>query len=214
MSRREPVELDTLHGRPSISRRPGLTSNTWGPVEAEKSSPDSTDSRSEKGEGSESQYTDADSVASDAFESGAEEVSDDEGVSRRREGPQQVVRENEAENVGRVYDSLAVDMGRVSLSARERVSVATETETRPTTTHHNDFSEAEVREAFAAFDEDGDGLLDVHDVLSFFGALGETLTLHETAELIKLVDGDDDGRVDFDEFFDLATRSAQFVNAE
>ena len=75
-----------------------------------------------------------------------------------------------------------------------------------------DFTEAEVREAFGAFDEDGDGYLDVHDVQSFFEALGETLTVHETAELIKLVDKNDDGLVDFDEFFDLATRSAQFVN--
>ena len=30
--------------------------------------------------------------------------------------------------------------------------------------------------------------------------------------VIKLVDKNDDGLVDFDEFFDLATRSAQFVN--
>ena len=52
----------------------------------------------------------------------------------------------------------------------------------------------------------------MHDVQSFFEALGETLTVHETAELIKLVDKNDDGLVDFDEFFDLATRSAQLVN--
>ena len=64
--------------------------------------------------------------------------------------------------------------------------------------------------AFAAFDEDGDGLLDVNDVQSFFDALGESLTLYEVAELIKMVDGDGDGMVNFDEFFDLATRSARF----
>jgi hypothetical protein len=32
-----------------------------------------------------------------------------------------------------------------------------------------------VREAFGAFDEDGDGLLDVNDVQSFFEVLGESL---------------------------------------
>ena len=30
----------------------------------------------------------------------------------------------------------------------------------------------------------------------------------------SIVDRDDDGLVDFDEFFDLATRSAQFVDAD
>ena len=48
---------------------------------------------------------------------------------------------------------------------------------------------------------------------SFFEALGETLTVAETAELVRLVDRDDDGLVDFDEFFDLAARSARFVDA-
>ena len=62
--------------------------------------------------------------------------------------------------------------------------------------------------------EDGDGYLGVADVQSFFEALGETLTVAETAELVRLVDRDDDGLVDFDEFFDLATRSAQFVDAD
>ena len=32
----------------------------------------------------------------------------------------------------------------------------------------------------------------------------------EVSEMIKMVDGDRDGKVNFDEFFDLATRSAQF----
>lgn len=73
-----------------------------------------------------------------------------------------------------------------------------------------DFSEEEVREAFAAFDEDGDGLLDVNDVQSFFEVLGESLTVYEVSELIRMVDGNRDGKVNFDEFFDLATRSAQF----
>ena len=72
------------------------------------------------------------------------------------------------------------------------------------------FEDDEIQEAFAAFDEDGDGLLDVNDVQSFFDALGESLTLYEVAELIKMVDGDGDGMVNFDEFFDLATRSARF----
>ena len=73
-----------------------------------------------------------------------------------------------------------------------------------------EITEAEVREAFAAFDEDGDGLLDARDVKSFFEALGQTVSTREASEMLRTVDGDGDGRVNFEEFFDLATRSAQF----
>ena len=207
----EPDALDVvgMHGRPPVRR----SSNAWGEVDA--GFPGDDDSRSAR---SDSQYTDADSVASDAFESGAEDISDDES-SRPRGGS----RADDA-------DALARDMragmrfeprgeARASgVGARggdgdrgERPAAHAPFSASPKST--NDFSEAETREAFAAFDEDGDGYLSVTDVRSFFEALGETLTVAETAELVRLVDRDDDGLVDFDEFFDLAARSAQFVDA-
>ena len=70
-----------------------------------------------------------------------------------------------------------------------------------------EFSEEEVRDAFAAFDEDGDGFLDARDVGLFFEALGERLDEAEVRALIAQVDADGDGRVSFAEFFDMANRS-------
>ena len=43
-----------------------------------------------------------------------------------------------------------------------------------------------MREAFGAFDEDGDGLLDVLDVQSFFEVLGESLTVYEVSHDVQL----------------------------
>ncbi len=40
------------------------------------------------------------------------------------------------------------------------------------------------------------------------------MTVYEVSELIRMVDGDRDGKVNFDEFFDLATRSAQFFETQ
>ena len=71
-----------------------------------------------------------------------------------------------------------------------------------------------ARRALATAAREADVVLVQKRLPSFFEALGETLTVAETAELVRLVDRDDDGLVDFDEFFDLATRSAQFVDAD
>ena len=177
-------------------RRP--SSNSWGEVPRASAYDDAPDSAR-----SESQYTDADSVASDAFESGAEDISDDDDARdvRRRHSD--------------AADRLADDVGAVRLRSgarRESSGAGADAGASSSRGGEGDFSEAEVREAFAAFDEDGDGLLDARDVQSFFEALGESLTVHEASELIKMVDGDGDGRVDLDEFFDLATRSAQYVD--
>ena len=200
-------------------------------------SPGDDDSRSAR---SESHYTDADSVASDAFESGAEDISDDEGVTRPRasgsssadalardmragvrfdsdtfafssEGIASGIRAGgSGDDVGRRGDDERRDRDDTT---RYRDDDATRDGDDDDTRDVSDFSEAEVREAFAAFDEDGDGFLTAEDVQSFFDALGETLTIHETAELVRLVDHDEDGLVNFEEFFDLATRSAAFVSA-
>ena len=203
----EPDAFDVvgMHGRPPVRR----SSNAWGEVDA--GSPGDDDSRSAR---SDSQYTDADSVASDAFESGAEDISDDE--SSRPRGS----RADAADALARdVRDGLRFEP-RADARGERGAHDGDDDRGERAGAHHleasaskNDFSEAETREAFAAFDEDGDGYLSVADVRSFFEALGETLTVAETAELVRLVDRDDDGLVDFDEFFDLAARSAQFVDA-
>ena len=194
MSRGEYADYGDVDARGISPPRRRPASNSWGEVPRASAYDDAPDSAR-----SESQYTDADSVASDAFESGAEDISDDDDArdARRRHSD--------------AADRLADDVGAVRLGsgARRESAGAGASSSRG---GEGDFSEAEVREAFAAFDEDGDGLLDARDVQSFFEALGESLTVHEASELIKMVDGDADGRVDFDEFFDLATRSAQYVD--
>ena len=146
-----------------------------------------------------SAYTDADDDSSLAdFESGAEDLTDDEGLSTARELADDLagvsIGETDRRDRGGMGASSASGIDREEQAARGAAA----------------FEDAEIQEAFAAFDEDGDGLLDVNDVQSFFEALGESLTLYEVAELIKMVDGDGDGMVNFDEFFDLATRSARF----
>ena len=132
------------------------------------------------------------------FESGAEDLTDDEGLSTARELADDLagvsIGETDRRDRGGMGASSASGIDREEQAARGAAA----------------FEDAEIQEAFAAFDEDGDGLLDVNDVQSFFEALGESLTLYEVAELIKMVDGDGDGMVNFDEFFDLATRSARF----
>ena len=95
-----------------------------------------------------------------------------------------------------------------------------------------EFSEDEVREAFNAFDTDGDGFLTCDDVMLFFEALGvraehtrlskghwgrarspifqETLTRLEVQEMMAMVDTRGMGYIDFVQFFELATRSAGY----
>ena len=82
-------------------RRPA--SNSWGEVPRASAYDDAPDSAR-----SESQYTDADSVASDAFESGAEDISDDDDArdARRRHSD--------------AADGLADDVGAVRLGSRAR----------------------------------------------------------------------------------------------
>ncbi len=186
------VDLDGVSVARRARARPD--SNGWGERAVRRGGDDDgSASASER----ESQYTDADSVASDAFESGAEDISDDEQQSgaRRRSGD--------------AASRLAEDVANVRLGASDDRSAPPPRGEPPGAP---EFSEAEVREAFAAFDEDGDGLLDHLDVQSFFDALGESLTAHEARALVDMVDADEDGKVDFEEFFELATRSAKFLD--
>jgi len=153
-----------------------------------------------------SAYTDADddsSLAASDFESGAEDLeSDDEAAGGT--GARTLAEDLAAVRIGGGGGGRGGDARGDGRGAAATSSTGIDREAQAA------FEDDEIQEAFAAFDEDGDGLLDVNDVQSFFDALGESLTLYEVAELIKMVDGDGDGMVNFDEFFDLATRSARF----
>lgn len=159
-----------------------------------------------------SAYTDADddsSLAASDFESGAEDLeSDDEAAGGS--GARTLAEDLAGVRIGGGGGGRGGDArgdGRARAAATSSTGIDREAQAARGAAA---FEDDEIKEAFAAFDEDGDGLLDVNDVQSFFDALGESLTLYEVAELIKMVDGDGDGMVNFDEFFDLATRSARF----
>lgn len=60
-----------------------------------------------------------------------------------------------------------------------------------------------LREAFRMFDRDGNGYIDAEELRICMINLGEKLTLDEVEEMIREVDIDFDGRMDYQEFVRL-----------
>ncbi|KAJ8527318.1 hypothetical protein ON010_g14946 [Phytophthora cinnamomi] len=60
-----------------------------------------------------------------------------------------------------------------------------------------------AREQFANYDTDSSGSINATELHKLFTSLGEQLTLKNVRELIKAVDTDGNGEVDFDEFLHL-----------
>ncbi|XP_061172769.1 calmodulin-beta-like isoform X1 [Saccostrea cucullata] len=63
--------------------------------------------------------------------------------------------------------------------------------------------EVALREAFKMFDRDGNGYIDADELRLCMMNLGEKLTLEEVEEMIKEVDVDFDGRMNYEEFVKL-----------
>lgn len=211
-ARRPPIPYEQIRGEARVGRgSPGGWDDSPAAGRAHSRVGDQDPYDSAPNSARSSAYTDADddsSLAASDFESGAEDLeSDDEAAG----GSARTLAEDLAGvrigggGGGRGGD--ARGDGRARAAATSSTGIDREAQAARGAAA---FEDDEIKEAFAAFDEDGDGLLDVNDVQSFFDALGESLTLYEVAELIKMVDGDGDGMVNFDEFFDLATRSARF----
>ena len=57
----------------------------------------------------------------------------------------------------------------------------------------------ELVAAFAAFDRDHDGVIDAKELATMMGELGDKIGEEEAAQLIKEVDEDNDGVVNFEE---------------
>jgi hypothetical protein len=55
----------------------------------------------------------------------------------------------------------------------------------------------EFREAFEAFDKDGGGSIDKHELHELFKSLGQTPTEAEIDEMVKCADADGNGDIDF-----------------
>ncbi|CAD6198187.1 unnamed protein product [Caenorhabditis auriculariae] len=60
--------------------------------------------------------------------------------------------------------------------------------------------ERELREVFNVFDQNGDGLISLDDLVFVMLQLGERLTESEAKEMIRQGDIDHDGMIDFHEF--------------
>ena len=59
-------------------------------------------------------------------------------------------------------------------------------------------SEKTIREAFRMFDKDGNGFISAAEIRHVMANLGEKLTDEEVDEMIKEVDVDGDGQVNYD----------------
>lgn len=67
---------------------------------------------------------------------------------------------------------------------------------------------AEFRETFAFFDKDGDGCITLEELDTVVRSLGQTPTREELAEMIRDVDVDGNGTIEFAEFLALMARKA------
>ncbi|PAA90858.1 hypothetical protein BOX15_Mlig004939g1 [Macrostomum lignano] len=69
---------------------------------------------------------------------------------------------------------------------------------------------AQYREAFDSFDSNRDGRISIRELSAVMENLGESPSKKELKEMIKSVDGDGSGKIDFDEFIRMMeARTAQ-----
>jgi len=69
--------------------------------------------------------------------------------------------------------------------------------------------DAEARQAFAVFDRDGDGLIDLNELRQTMRDLGEELSDADLQAMMIAADTNRDGKVDFQEFLIVMRRKGQ-----
>jgi len=67
------------------------------------------------------------------------------------------------------------------------------------------FTDAEIQEAFKAFDLDNNSFVGAAEIRHVLVNIGEKVTDEEVDEMIRMVDQDGDGQVSFDEFYVMVT---------
>ena len=72
----------------------------------------------------------------------------------------------------------------------------------------------EFREAFQAFDKDGNGSITVSELGTVMRSLGQNLSEAEIKEMIDIVDEDKNGTIDFQEFLHLMARKMKLIRKE
>ena len=72
----------------------------------------------------------------------------------------------------------------------------------------------EFREAFQAFDKDGNGSITTKELGTVMRSLGQNLSEQEIKEIIDEVDEDKNGVIDFQEFLSLMARKMKIIDKE
>ena len=72
----------------------------------------------------------------------------------------------------------------------------------------------EFREAFQAFDKDGNGSITTKELGTVMRSLGQNLSEAEIKEMIDIVDEDKNGTIDFQEFLNLMERKMKIIDKE
>ena len=72
----------------------------------------------------------------------------------------------------------------------------------------------EFREAFQAFDKDGNGSITTKELGTVMRSLGQNLSEAEIKEIIDEVDEDKNGVIDFQEFLSLMARKMKIIDKE
>ena len=72
----------------------------------------------------------------------------------------------------------------------------------------------EFREAFQAFDKDGNGSITTRELGTVMRSLGQNLSEAEIKEMIDIVDEDKNGTIDFQEFLHLMARKMKIIGKE
>ncbi|KAL4226321.1 Calmodulin [Mactra antiquata] len=70
----------------------------------------------------------------------------------------------------------------------------------------------EFREIFKLFDKDGDGTITTKELSTVMRSLGQNPSEEELRQMVKMVDSDNNGEVDFDEFLEMIARKLQRVD--
>ncbi|KAK3578512.1 hypothetical protein CHS0354_007765 [Potamilus streckersoni] len=72
----------------------------------------------------------------------------------------------------------------------------------------------ELKEAFDVFDRDGDGCISAKELGIVMRSLGQNPMESEIQEMVKEVDVDGNGTIDFQEFLDMMSRKLKAVDSE
>lgn len=67
------------------------------------------------------------------------------------------------------------------------------------------FTDDQIKEAFFTFDMNGNGYIGVAEIRFVLDALGEDVTEEEIDEMVRMLDVDGDGQVNFKEFYKMAS---------